>query len=167
MTEWVPLYESHADAVKSEIATFMDAFPGGTIWANNEDDHGYDLVALGQPEPSHINVTAIQAKLSEPANAPIVQSLQDVGIGSLLDLFGSYAGNKTDLAPWLANAQINRDRNLRLQYIAGLANNVYENGEIYQQVAALRTFPESLFVASDDWKNALSNYLKLPRAGTP
>ena len=34
VTQWVPLYESNPDVVKSEIATFFDAFPHGTIWAN-------------------------------------------------------------------------------------------------------------------------------------
>ena len=61
MTEWVPLYESHADAVKSEIATFFEAFPGGTVWANNEDGHGYDLVMLGQPGPTRIDVDCGQS----------------------------------------------------------------------------------------------------------
>src|SRR5262249_35143762 len=32
VTQWVPLYESDHATVKSEIATFFDAFPGGTIW---------------------------------------------------------------------------------------------------------------------------------------
>ena len=35
ITQWVPLYESDAETVKSEIATFFDAFPNGTIWGND------------------------------------------------------------------------------------------------------------------------------------
>ena len=38
-----------------------------------------------------------------------------------------------DLRPWLADAQINTDRNLRLEYLAGMANNVYD-AEIYQNM---------------------------------
>ena len=34
VTQWVPLYESNAETVKSEIATFFDVFPNGTVWAN-------------------------------------------------------------------------------------------------------------------------------------
>jgi len=33
MTLFVQLYESNSDAVKSEIATFLDAFPNGVVWA--------------------------------------------------------------------------------------------------------------------------------------
>jgi spermidine synthase len=163
MTEWVPLYESHADAVKSEIATFFEAFPGGTVWANNEDGHGYDLVMLGQPGPTHIEIDALSRRLSDPANAPIVASLEQVGITSLFDLFGSYAGQRSDLAPWLKDAIINRDRNLKLQYIAGLENNSYDNASIFEEFTQYRRFPEDLFVATDDWKNTLSREAGLKR----
>jgi spermidine synthase len=163
MTEWVPLYESHTDAVKSEIATFLDAYPGGTIWANNEDGHGYDLVLLGQPGPTHIDVTAVSERLADPANARIVASLEDVRITSLFDLFGSYAGRRADLAPWLKDAVINRDRDLKLQYIAGLENNSYDNASIFQDFVQYRKFPEELFVASEEWKNGLSGEAGLKR----
>lgn len=32
VTQWVPLYESSFETVQSEIATFFEAFPNGTIW---------------------------------------------------------------------------------------------------------------------------------------
>jgi spermidine synthase len=163
MTEWVPLYESHTDAVKSEIATFLDVFPGGTVWANNEDGHGYDLVMLGQPEPTRINIDAISRRLDDPANARIVGSLEQVSITSLFGLFGSYAGQRSDLAPWLKDAVINRDRDLKLQYIAGLENNSYDNASIFDEFTKYRKFPEDLFVASDEWKNGLSGEAALPR----
>jgi spermidine synthase len=166
MTEWVPLYESHTDAVKSEMATFLDAFPGGTVWANNEDGQGYDLVMLGQPGPTHIDVAAVSKRLEDPANARIAASLQEVGITSLFDLFGSYAGERADLAPWLAGAQINRDRNLKLQYIAGLENDSYDNAAIFQDFAQYRRFPDDLFIASDEWKATLSGEAGLKRATT-
>ena len=163
MTEWVPLYESHADAVKSEIATFLEAYPGGTVWANNEDGHGYDLVMLGQPEATRIDIAAVSQRLAEPANARIVASLEQVGITSLFDLFGSYAGRRADLEPWLKDAVINRDRDLKLQYIAGLENNSYDNAKIFQDFAKYRKFPEDLFVASEEWKSTLSGEAGLKR----
>ena len=48
VTQWVPLYESDLETVKSEIATFFAVFPDGTIWSNDEEGRGYDLVLLGQ-----------------------------------------------------------------------------------------------------------------------
>ncbi len=166
MTEWVPLYESHPDAVKSELATFFDVFPDGTIWSNNEDGHGYDLVALGQPGATHIDIDSVGAFLGDPANARVAQSMQEVGVSSLMDLFGSYAGDRQDMASWLAGAQINRDRNLRLQYLAGLANNSYQNADIYRALTARLTYPNGLFVASPQWQEAMRSYFS-PGGQTP
>ena len=52
--QWVPLYESTLDAVRSELATFFAVFAGGTIWANNVDGGGYDIGLLGQDDPTRI-----------------------------------------------------------------------------------------------------------------
>ena len=49
----------HAEAVKSEIATFFEVFPNGTIWANNINGRGYDIVLLGQVEPTKIDVKQV------------------------------------------------------------------------------------------------------------
>ena len=35
VTQWVPLYESDPDTIKTELATFFEVFPNGTIWAND------------------------------------------------------------------------------------------------------------------------------------
>src|SRR6185436_647839 len=58
-TLFVQLYESNTEAVKSEIATFLEAFPNGVVWGNTNEGKGYDLVLMGQAEPSKIDVDAI------------------------------------------------------------------------------------------------------------
>ena len=52
MTLFVQLYESNTAAVKSEIGTFFKAFPNGVVWGNTNNGQGYDLVIMGQAEPS-------------------------------------------------------------------------------------------------------------------
>ena len=148
VTQWVPLYESDLPTVKSEFATFFDAFPNGTIWGN-ENGGGYDTVVLGQVEPARIDVDALDARLARPDHARVFQSLQEVGFGSLAALLGTYAGQKSDLAPWLQDAEINRDGNLRLQYLAGLALNTSMEGTIYNQMLAYRQFPRNVFTGSE------------------
>jgi spermidine synthase len=155
ITEWVPLYESHSDAVKSEIATFMSEFPGGTVWANNMNSKGYDLVLLGRNGPATIDINDINRRLARPDHATALASLRDVGFESTVDLFATFSGDAAVLAPWLANAEINRDRNLRLQYLAGLGNNIYQNAGIYDELAKYRKFPDALFTAPDEWKAAV------------
>jgi spermidine synthase len=45
---------------------------------------------------------------------------------------------------------INRDRNLRLQYLAGLSLNQYVSGPIYAEILAYRKPPTDLFVGNED-----------------
>src|SRR4051812_48982238 len=120
VTLFVQLYESNEEAVKSEVATFLEAFPNGAVFANTANGQGYDLVLYGPRDAGKIDIDAVQARLNAPANARITQSLRQIGINSAVDLFGTYAGRTTDMANWLKDAQINRDSNLRLQFLAGL-----------------------------------------------
>jgi spermidine synthase len=156
VTLFVQLYESNTEAVKSEIATFMEAFPNGVVWGNTNNGAGYDLVLLGQVEDTKINVDAIQAKLERPEYAPMKQSLRDIGMKSAVDLFATFAGRAADLKPWLADASINRDRNLRLQFLAGMGLNLYQSDVIYSgMLAYAHRFPDELFVASPETISAL------------
>jgi len=150
VTLFVQLYESNTAAVKSEIGTFFEVFPNGVIWGNTNNGQGYDLVLLGQvgDQPIRINVDEIQAKLNRPEYAPVVKSLRDIGFYSAVDLFSSYGGRAVDLKEWLKDANINRDRNLRLQYLAGLGLNLYESGPIYSEILRYRKFPEDMFIGS-------------------
>jgi len=43
VTLFVQLYSSNEDAVKSEIATFFEAFPRGVVFGNTYNGAGYDL----------------------------------------------------------------------------------------------------------------------------
>jgi len=156
MTLFVQLYESNSDAVKSEIATFLDAFPNGIVWGNTNEGKGYDLVLLGQAEPTKIDVDAIEVRLQRPEYAPVKNSLAQIGMHSAIDLFSTYAGRKPDLEPWLRDATINRDRNLRLQYLAGLGLNLYQADVIYADMLKhVSKLPEDLFTGSEATKTAL------------
>jgi spermidine synthase len=165
ITQWVPLYESDPETVKSEIATFFDAFPNGTIWGNDISGGGYDLVLMGQVDPAIIDLDAIQARLDGPAGMRVADSLREVGFGSAVQLLGTYAGQEPDLLPWLGGAPINRDGNLRLQYMAGMALNVSREGVIYNQMLAYRKFPDNLFAGSPERIRALRYALSRVSAG--
>jgi spermidine synthase len=155
VTLFVQLYESSTDAVKSEIATFMEAFPNGIVWGNTQDGRGYDLVLLGQVEPLQINVDDIQERLSRPEYAQIARSLTEIGMYSAIDLFSTYAGRGPDLTGWMREAMINRDRNLRLQYLAGLGLNLYQSDRIYADMLTYAKYPDGLFAGSETTLQAL------------
>jgi spermidine synthase len=155
VTQWVPLYETDLNTVKSELATFFDVFPSGTIWGNDTSGGGYDTVLLGQAEPTKIDVDQLQEKLERPDQARVAASMREVGFGSAIALLSTYAGQGPDLKSWLVDAEINRDGNLRLQYLAGLALNKSMEGAIYSQMLTYRRYPENLFVVSDQLRPAL------------
>jgi spermidine synthase len=122
---------------------------------------GYDLVLLGQTDEPRIDVDAMQRRLEQPANARVLQSLRDVKLGSAVDLMSTYSGRRADFTEWLKGAEINRDRNLRLQYLAGLG--LDNNGSFYIYYEMLKRFhyPENLFIISDDKKTILKRMLQV------
>ena len=150
MTLFVQLYENDEQAAKSQVATFLKAFPDGAVFANTINGAGYDLVLYGPAKQHLINIDKIQARMNLPENAPIVHSLQEIGINSAVELFGNYAGQPSDMANWLADAQINHDDNLRLQFLAGRSLNVYDNVSIYSHMIVESRYPTNMFEGSPE-----------------
>jgi spermidine synthase len=121
---FLQLYETTEEAVRSELATFFDVFPNGAVFANTIAGTGYDAVLLARNADTPIDVDRVAARLAGPDYERVRRSLAEVGLRSAADLFGTYAGNAQALAPWLNGAPLNRDRNLRLQYLAGQGLNL-------------------------------------------
>src|SRR5262249_40267592 len=164
VTQFVQLYESNEEAVKSEIATFLEAIPNGMVFANTVNGQGYDVVLFGQVEPTTFDVDKIQARLDSPEFARMAQSLREIGIYSARDLMATYAGSAKDLEPWTRDALINRDRNLRLQYLAGMSLNTYKADPIYISMASHAKFPAGLFKGSRETSAALRGDIRFPPA---
>jgi spermidine synthase len=148
VTLFVQLYESNTEAVKSEVATFFEAFPKGMIFANTYNGAGYDLVLLGQPDGTTINLDDMETRLQQPEYSALRKSLSEIGMASAVDLLSTWAGSASDMQPWLKDAQINRDRNLRLQYLAGRGLNLYKAGEIYAEMLPFQHDPHGVFTGS-------------------
>jgi len=148
MSLWVPLYETSAESVKSVISTFFKVFPNGIIWSNDTNGVGYDIVLYGQAEPTHIDIDKLEKKVYREDHAMVRQSLGEVGFYNLGDLLGTYAGRGPDLQEWMAGAQINSDRNLRLGYLAGIAINNTQAPEIFFRISKYYKFPKDMFSGS-------------------
>jgi spermidine synthase len=154
---YVPLYETDEDTVRSEIATFFEAFPNGTIWANTVNGRGYDMTFLGQEGPFKIDLDVLEARLRRPDYAFVAQSLREIQVYSIADFFTGYAGQKSDLGPWLEGAEINRDGNMRLQYMAGWSINSALGDVIYRKMMQYRRSPANLFTGSPERVQTLLN----------
>jgi spermidine synthase len=155
MSLWIPLYESNSETLKSVLATFFKVFPNGILWSNDIQGEGYDAVLFGQADPGVFDLEAMQARLNRPDHARVKQSLQEAGFGSAISLLATYAGRAVDLQEWMSDAQINTDRNLRLQYLAGMWLNSYRGTEILNEVKQYYRFPDQLFVGPEPSRDAL------------
>ncbi|HYR90119.1 MAG TPA: SAM-dependent methyltransferase [Terriglobia bacterium] len=160
VAQWLPIYDSDPETIKTELATFFAVFPSGTVWSNNLNGDGYDLVLIGQAGPSVLDVDDVQRRLDDPGYAAVLQSLSEVGFHAAVELFATYAGRASDLQPLLVHAQINNDMNLRLQYIAGLGLNSMAFQGIYRTILAYRRFPDGLFIGSTGRIDALRTLLR-------
>ncbi len=146
VAQWVPLYETNMASAKSQIGTFVRSFPDATLWNSDFLDAGYDLVLIGQSGPTRLDGEAIARRLN--GDAALYQSLSEVGLGSTVELLQTYAGRGSDLEPWLRDAEINRDRSLRLQYLAGLALDFQDAYNIYATIVGYRRYPSDVFLVS-------------------
>jgi spermidine synthase len=165
MSLWIPLYESSNETVKSVIATFFQVFPNGMIFSNDKKGEGFDAVLLGQVEPTRINLDHLHEKLNSTDYARVRESLVEVGFGADVNNFSwrpnmwgdaeisvlaTYAGRAAELMEWMEDAQINRDRNLRLQYLAGISVNSFKQAEILKGILKSYRFPEDMFTGSSE-----------------
>jgi spermidine synthase len=163
MSLWIPLYESNDETIKSVVATFFQVFPNGMIFSNDLGGLGYDAVLLGQVEPTRIDLDSLRETLNSPDYTRVRESLMDVGFGAdtwslrietnvwkdaAIALLATYAGCAADMEEWMKGAQINRDRNLRLQYLAGLSVNENMRTEILNNILKYYKFPEDVFIGS-------------------
>jgi spermidine synthase len=173
---WIPLYESNLDTTKSVIATFFQVFPHGILWSNERERYGYDAILFGQVEPTVIDVDELQRRLDRPDHQLVKQSLREAGFGEPktgidrvveweegIDLLATYSGQAPLLKEWSRGAQINTDRNLRLQYLAGMWLNSYMGERILSSILAYYRFPDQTFVGSPEGIHALKQ--ALDRAG--
>ena len=163
MSLWIPIYESDNETIKSVIATFFQVFPNGMLFSNDLNGKGFDAVLLGQVEPTRIDLDKLHEKLNSPDYAAVKESLMEVGFGAdkagiiwrpniwgnpEIALLATYAGRGSDMGEWMKGAQINTDRNLRLQYLAGMSLNRHMETEILNGILKYYRFPEDVFIGS-------------------
>ena len=102
-TLYVPLYESDLRTVKSELATFFEAFPYATIWANTVDGQGYDMVFMGHLDQPKIDIDAAEAAAAAvPSSRRSWSRCGRSACRPSMDLFSTYTGQRADLGPWVA-----------------------------------------------------------------
>jgi predicted membrane-bound spermidine synthase len=177
MALWIPFYESSEETTKSVIATFFKVFPNGIIWSNERQGMGYDAVLFGSVDmqgnaapPIKLNIDDIQAYIDDPAHLAIKRSLNDVHYGEnptigsceAVELLATFAGTAPRMTNWTNDTDrlINYDRNLRLQYVAGLHINNDDAAKILNNIIWNYSWPSEIFTGSPEHVNALKDLLE-------
>ena len=172
VTLWMPFGESDLETTKSLIATFFEVFPNGILFSNERERSGYDAVLFGQVEPTVVDVDALRRRLVRRDHERVKQSLRDMGLwepkgfegeeepNEGIDLLATYAGQAPLLKEWTRGAQINTDRNLRLQFLAGMAFNSIKADEILGGILTHYRFPDRTFVGSPEMLQRLKDALE-------
>jgi hypothetical protein len=146
------------------LASFLDAFPDAlffTSWAKSDGaDQNHDIIALGQLSPAPLDLAEIDRRIRE--NPELQASLAEVDLATIPELIGQYAGSGKDLQPWLADAEINRDRSLRLEYLAGLAVFRDRSHALYEKIAEYRRYPAELLENDAAYEAEIRERLKPP-----
>ena len=165
-TLYVPLYESSEETIRTEFATFFEVFPNATVWANLANGYGYDLVLMGQkdPGPLKIDIDQMEQRLRQPNYATLARSMQFIGFQSASDMYATYLGDQASMAEWLKGAQLNTDRNMRLQYVAGWAIHANMADPLYRKILAMRKLPVPYFNGTHQTMQMLGAKLQAPQS---
>jgi spermidine synthase len=148
ISQWVPIAETDEATAKSMVGTFLEVFPEGTVWSNHiPGQGGNDFTLIGQIAPLKVDAGELTSQFEE--NPALEASLAEVKIEGVLRLLAAYVGHKRNLAQWLEDAQINRERNLRLQYLAGLSLDLELAQEIYREIVQYRGYPDDIFLVPE------------------
>lgn len=136
VAQWVPLYETSERAVKCELATLLKSFPDATLWDSDTSGNGYDLTVLATADGSPLDWK--QMKRAYNSNPALRESLADVDLLTIKELFKTCVASGPELREYLSDAELNLDRNLRLQYLAGLSLDSYVQKDIFRALAKQR-----------------------------
>ena len=146
-----------SDVVKSEIATFFDVFPQGTIWDNGI---GYDLVLLGHRR-GHDRRRPHAAPARSGDHALAVESLRSVRFGSAA-IPGHLCRSRVRSGALADACRAKRGPQPPASiYRRGLGLNTRQQQQIYNQIMAFSRFPEDLFAASDQTRSQLRTSLEM------
>jgi hypothetical protein len=113
-------------------------------------------VVLGRTGGSAIDEAELDRRMF--GRPEVHRSMSQVTLPTGGSLLATYAGRASDLAPWLADAAINRERHLRLQYLAGLAANTDQRYSIFRSILDYRRYPADLFIASAETETQLRGW---------
>ncbi len=114
MLAWVQLYETDREAVRSLVATFVEAFPDAQAFQPAEGAR--DLLLLGIRGTGETTPDALRATLSARLDATAAAALARAGIAGVDALMARRLAGGAALARWSHGATVTTEDNAWLEY---------------------------------------------------
>ena len=141
--QWMGMNGMDEMGVRSLLGAFAEVFPEGTIWITP-----FDVVMMGGIGPVPFDVPMVREYLI--ANPRVATSLSEVGFDSAEDIAGCFLCSCRSLKDFLRGAQVNRDRNLNIQYRGWQAYYQHNLPEMRRLLVGLRSYDATVFVVPDE-----------------
>ena len=111
LCQWAHTYNISDADLRSIVATFLSAFPGGSAWLVGESD----LLLIGSTAP----VRALDEGLTRAWARPgLAADLAEVGVRDPFSVLTMFVARGGDLQQYASNAPVQRDDRLALEYSA-------------------------------------------------
>ncbi|MFK7991494.1 MAG: fused MFS/spermidine synthase [Sandaracinaceae bacterium] len=152
MAQWVPLHGLSVDEWRTLVATFLRAFPSGSLWLNAGYEpyghSGYGLL-VGQRGEGTVDLSVLQQRIAPDA---VRRDLARWGLGSAGEVLETYVAGPEALRRWTEGAPTNTDDHPRTQFVTDLTRgapmDVAPMLEVLEPAtAALRVRPDAVFGA--------------------
>ena len=152
VTLFVQLYESNTRSGEERDRDVLRSVPEGDDFREHRTTaRATTSCSSARPTGRQINLDAMRgAAASGRSTRRSRNRSREIGMHSAVDLFATYAGSADGHEGWLSDAQINRDRNLRLQYLAGRGLNLYKRAIFAEMLPYAKDPPPGLFTGSHE-----------------
>lgn len=109
--QWANAYNIGEADLRSIVATFLSAFPHGTVWLVGADD----VLMLASDEPVDDRLARMAANWTRPG---VADDLARVSVFDPFSLLSLYVGGPTELTPYAAGMPLFVDDTMRLEFSA-------------------------------------------------
>jgi spermidine synthase len=104
--QWLPLYQLDLPSLRAIVRGFLEIYPRGSAWLNHYSVRTPMLALIGPRDGGHLDLDALDARLRDPAVAPVARRS---GFQTSMDLLGQYLGGPHALSAFAGQGPRNTD----------------------------------------------------------
>ena len=154
LCQWAHTYDISNDDLRSIVATFLTAFPEGTMWLVGEAD----VLLVGSTEPMDARIAGIAAAMKRPR---VGEDLASVGVMGPFSVSSLFVAEGEALRAWASGSRIQTDNRSALEFSGPrtiFASHRDDNASALRSLAASSPRPPAIAKAfadatPEDWRD--------------